>query len=332
VVGDTPRATVLFPSYQNGKLIAERDYYVDQLKRHGIRANVVARDKTRDLAVLQLESVPADVPALKLAVDTVNPGQMVHSIGNPGGTGALWVYTPGTVRQVYHKKWKSKVGDDLLSFEGQVIETDSATNPGDSGGPLVNDKGELVGVTQGGAVGLRLVSTFVDASEVRQFLVSKPVTGLATPKPTAPPRDTFLAIQDSGEFFSPEVVSKANDDVRDLYRTKNKDFLIETYLSVPADQLEKVKSSSEEKTRYFRTWTRERIKAKDVNGLCLIICKNPTFLFCDVSSEARPVFDEQTVKELVDLVRDQFKKKEYDKGLTEAIRFVREKLAKESGK
>jgi hypothetical protein len=30
------------------------------------------------------------------------------------------------------------------------LANNSPTNPGDSGGPLVNDKGELVGVTQGG--------------------------------------------------------------------------------------------------------------------------------------------------------------------------------------
>jgi len=330
VVGDNPRATVLFPSYQNGKLIAERDFYIEKLKRSGIRGRVVARDKTRDLALIELESVPANAVALKLALDTVSPGQTVHSIGNPGGSGALWVYTPGKVRQVYHKKWKAKVGDEVLSFEAEVIETDSATNPGDSGGPLVNDKGELVGVTEGGAIGARLLSTFVDGSEVRAFLVSKDVTALPAPKRKAPVRDAFLPIQDEAKFSSAESVTKVNDDLREIFRKYNRDFLIESYMSVPADQLEKVKSSNDEKTRYFRRWTRERIKAKDVNGLCLIICKNPSFLYCEASPDARKIFDDKTIQELVDLVREQFKKKDYDKGLAEAIRFVREKWEKES--
>ena len=65
----------------------------------------------------------------------------MHSIGNPGTSGALWVYTPGKVRQVYSKKWKAKLDErNIHTFQAKVIETDSPTNPGDSGGPLVNDR------------------------------------------------------------------------------------------------------------------------------------------------------------------------------------------------
>ena len=54
--------------------------------------------------------MPDGVPELVLAKASAEPGQSVHSIGNPGGSGALWVYTPGKVRQVYPKKWTAKLG------------------------------------------------------------------------------------------------------------------------------------------------------------------------------------------------------------------------------
>jgi HEAT repeat protein len=96
-------------------------------------------------------------------------------VGNPGTSGALWVYAPGVVRQVYHRKWK--VRDDMdgsiHDFDADIIETQSPTNHGDSGGPLVNDRGELVGVTQGVVVsqGTQL-SLFIDLAEVRRFVDS----------------------------------------------------------------------------------------------------------------------------------------------------------------
>ena len=111
---------------------------------------------------------------MPLAAESPDPGQTVHSLGNPGRSGALWVYTPGKVRQVYSKTWKAKLDDRTHTFEARVIETDSPTNPGDSGGPLVNDKGELVGVTEGGATDAQLLSLFVDLSEVKKLLRRRP--------------------------------------------------------------------------------------------------------------------------------------------------------------
>src|SRR4051812_47379288 len=148
VVGDVKNATVFFPQYEGKKVVPDRKAY-----RTGIPGEVVEIDKQADLALIRIDRVPDGVPELPLAKDTPDPGQSVHSIGNPGKSGALWVYTPGKVRQVYSKKWKAQLDEKtVITFEAKVIETDSPTNPGDSGGPLVNDKGELVGVTQGGAL------------------------------------------------------------------------------------------------------------------------------------------------------------------------------------
>ncbi len=333
VVGENREVTLLFPAYRDGKLIAEREFYLENLRPLGLRGKVVTRDKKHDLTLVQLGSVPNGARALALAAASVSPGQTVHSIGNPGGSGALWVYTAGKVRQVYHKKWNGKLGDKTEPFEAQVVETDSATNPGDSGGPLVNDRGELVGVTQGGAVGARLLSTFVDVSEVRKFLATQDVATLPAPKAPAPPRDTALGIRDEGKFFSPEFVAKADEEIRDLYRRYGKDFLIETYAGVPADRAEKVRTmSAEEKTKFFRDWARERLRAKEVNGLCLLVCRNPTFLYIDVSGSARPAFDESFIKELLKTVLTQFRDKQYEQGVTEAVRRVRERLAAGSDK
>jgi len=172
VVGESNKVLALFAAFPNGKLKVETSYYWQQIKDgNAIHGEVIARDASRDLALIRLEKLPQGVHVLRLATEGVSPGQRVHSIGNPGRSGALWVYTSGTVRTpAYHKRWSVRDGDQTLSFNADVIETQSATNQGDSGGPLVNDQGDLVAVTQGYATNAQLLSLFIDASEVRNFL------------------------------------------------------------------------------------------------------------------------------------------------------------------
>ena len=76
----------------------------------------------------------------------------------------------------------TRAAEFARTFEAKVVETDSATNPGDSGGPLLNAKGELVGVTQGGAINAQLVSTFIDVSEVKSLLTTKAVKDVKADK------------------------------------------------------------------------------------------------------------------------------------------------------
>ena len=177
VVGrDSENVLVAFPHYQNGKSVAkaERSFYENLIKTGGaIRGKVIAREPKCDLALIQLDKVPEDAWQLPLAQESPSPGQDVHSVGNPGQSGALWVYTAGKVRQVYHHKWRAGTGNEYLDLEAEVVETQSPINRGDSGGPLVNNKGHLVGVTQGHLLDAQELSLFIDVSEVRRFLKSK---------------------------------------------------------------------------------------------------------------------------------------------------------------
>jgi S1-C subfamily serine protease len=208
VVGaDDDRVVVFFPHFENGKLISERSAYKSFIsKGGGIRGKVLYRDDRRDLAVIRLEKtkLPANTAVLRLAPADVRPGQTVHSIGNPGSSGAFWVYTQGSVRAVYNKKWRSMLGRDLHEFEARVVETQSPTNPGDSGGPLVNDKGELIGVTQGFKQDAQLLSLFIDVSEVRSFLKEH----------NKLPKNSLVASAESGS--ASQDTEKSSDKVKPL--------------------------------------------------------------------------------------------------------------------
>ncbi|WP_145258835.1 S1 family peptidase [Calycomorphotria hydatis] len=166
VTGDSRSAVVFFPDSKKGTVVADRQHYLDNLKTLGIKGRVISIDRKRDLAMIELTRLPYGVEAIKVAKDSVSPGEDVHSVGNAGATGALWSYTSGTVRAVYKKSFKTKVGP----HEFMVVETQNPINSGDSGGPLVNEAGELAGISQAMSPKARLVSYNVDISEVKGFL------------------------------------------------------------------------------------------------------------------------------------------------------------------
>lgn len=166
VVGTARTAVVFFPDMKDGSPNVDRSHYLKEVKKLGLKGRVVAADLKRDLALIEIPKIPEGVEAVKLAENTTTPGEEVHSIGNPGATEALWVYTSGTVRSVYDKKFRTGAGE----HDFKVVETQSPINSGDSGGPVVNSKGELVAISQAISPKARLVSYCVDISEVKAFM------------------------------------------------------------------------------------------------------------------------------------------------------------------
>ncbi len=214
VVMESEDVLVVFPQYDNNKaLIPERDRYrailnnPRLLNKSYFVAKVLIRDKKKDLALLQLPKIPPGVSALPLAKEPPTPGRTVYSLGNPGASGALWVFTKGEVRQVYNKKWHVQLTEtEIAEMEARIIETSSPTNHGDSGGPLISDRGEMVGVTQGGAVDAAQISTFVEISEVKKLLAKIGVTN-----PKAGPLPDLTASNKSTNATADNTDSKKSE-------------------------------------------------------------------------------------------------------------------------
>jgi hypothetical protein len=168
VVGSSETVLVLFPAYEDGRVIPERSHYTKNVK--AVRGEVIVSDPRHDLALVKLESVPEGVTELKLAAESASPSDQTHSIGNPSASEALWVYTFGTVRQVYRRKVKFEDQE----VDARVLETQAPINPGDSGGPVVNDRGELIGVSAAINRSGNLFSICIDVAEVKEFLGDVP--------------------------------------------------------------------------------------------------------------------------------------------------------------
>ena len=130
-----------------------------------------------DLALLKIDAT--GLPALRLAdFSTVNPGQSVIAIGNPG-LGLPDTVTKGIVSAVGRfSQLQGLTQNQGLQFEmlygsGTWIQTDAAINPGNSGGPLLNAQGEVIGVNTLAALGKQGIFFAVSSKDLltvlRQF-------------------------------------------------------------------------------------------------------------------------------------------------------------------
>lgn len=155
VVGNAREVAVVFKPQKDGEKIGPAN---------AIRGRVRKIDPVRDLALVEIESVPANAVAIPFgSMSEAQVGADVHAIGHPQGH--TWTYTKGLISQVRpNYEWGSHKAD--------VIQTQTPINPGNSGGPLIGDNGKMIGVnsfkTQTGE-GLNFA---VAINEVERFLAA----------------------------------------------------------------------------------------------------------------------------------------------------------------
>jgi S1-C subfamily serine protease len=165
VVGDQEMASVVFP-FKSSVGVTYNGYM-----NHA--GKVIHRDKSRDLAVIELSNLPSQARQVPLAAVSAKPGQTVHLIGNPGlgqGKPTLWVYSYGKARQVERLTSFIPGPNFTLTLDCQILLTTLPSNGGDSGGPVVNDSGELVAVVHGDFPGKNAIQKSIDISEIHAAL------------------------------------------------------------------------------------------------------------------------------------------------------------------
>src|SRR5947209_14362260 len=101
-------------------------------------------------------------------------------------------------------------------------------------------------------------------------------------------------IRDEAKFFSPEAVKKANEQIREIFAKHGKDLLIETFPSVPADELDKVKAmDAKAKAEYFSKQSIDRARQRVVNGIYILVVREPKYLYVEITPEGREDFDKE---------------------------------------
>jgi len=104
---------------------------------------VAGRDRSTDLAVVQVNETPGYVEALPVAERSPKHGTKVAAIGHPFGLDGT--ITHGIVSGL-NRSMPTTTGFTIPN----VVQTDAPINPGNSGGPLVRCDGTVVGVNSAG--------------------------------------------------------------------------------------------------------------------------------------------------------------------------------------
>jgi len=114
-----------------------REVEVTLSNKKKYKATVIGRDRTHDLAVIQIKA-PGLVPATLGDSKALIVGQNVYAIGNPFGLSGTM--TRGIISSM--RPIQTPEGAEI----DEAIQTDAAINPGNSGGPLLNSHGEVIGI------------------------------------------------------------------------------------------------------------------------------------------------------------------------------------------
>ena len=129
-------------------------------------ADIVAEDKTTDLAILKIKS---DIPHKRASLilpETLSivRGETVYVVGNPGGLDATIVKgIVSNLNRTFEFPWTDNTKLAMIQFSG-------GTYGGNSGGALYNDKGYLIGVPAAGVTQAAFIGLAVPAEVVRTFM------------------------------------------------------------------------------------------------------------------------------------------------------------------
>jgi serine protease Do len=155
----------------------EADYTVVMNDGTKYMAEVLGRDPSNDLAVLQIQPEEGqEFPHIILDADEPKVGQSVIAIGYALGRFSNTVST-GIVSGLQRDITASDGSGYNASTLYDVIQTDTAINPGNSGGPLLNLEGEAIGMNVAVEQGAQGIGFAIPISDVRQVVESVLATG-----------------------------------------------------------------------------------------------------------------------------------------------------------
>jgi S1-C subfamily serine protease len=153
-------------------VVQTADTVIVEFADHGpILAEVISSEPAADVALLQLQRVPAGVKPVKLGdSDQALIGEQVFVVGAP-----LGISHTLTVGHLSARRKPNAAFSGM--FAAEFFQTDAAINGGNSGGPMFNRNGEVIGIVSyilsqsGGSDGLGFAVT---SNIARRLLLDEP--------------------------------------------------------------------------------------------------------------------------------------------------------------
>ncbi len=124
---------------------------------------------------------------------------------------------------------------------------------------------------------------------------------------------------------SAQAVQDANGHIDAIKEKRKKDLIIETFKTAPENKSADVERMSDKaKSEFFAGWAAKRSSELELDGVYVLICKQPSYVFVAAGAETRKkAFTPADITGLRQLLVDRFKAKEFDRGLREGVTYVR---------
>ena len=179
------------------KNMVDESYLISKVE--SFNANLIKVNKTKDLAMLEVENLPIRLKPITYGkFNKIRPGQTSFAIGHPEGL--LWTFTSGMISQVRpNYNWKYEGSRHAAN----VIQTQAAINPGNSGGPLFNKNKELIGLNTFTSEGENL-NFAIAINDVIDFINEKP-------KPLKKKKSKYIQKKDKGNTWIKKKKKKKSE-------------------------------------------------------------------------------------------------------------------------
>jgi uncharacterized membrane protein YgcG len=143
----------------------------------------------------------------------------------------------------------------------------------------------------------------------------------------AVPTSAQPEVLDQARMFSAEAIKKANEQIAELYRATKVELVIETFPEVPADHKAKLAALGEKK--FFQSWAEERAKERRVEGVYILLCRNPGKLQYHVDARmASKGFTPAKGEAMAQTMLAKLREKKFDAALLAATSAVSDAVAK----
>ena len=140
-------------------------------------------------------------------------------------------------------------------------------------------------------------------------------------------------VLDNGAFFSEQAKSDAAKVIGEMERTLHKDLAIETFKEIPADL--KAGVNMQDKTalsHLYEQWALKQAKQKGVNGVYLLLVKEPSHLHAVVGNETqRQAFTLKDRDALLNLMLAKLRVHQNDEALRDGVNFVSATMKSHAG-
>jgi len=141
-----------------------------------------------------------------------------------------------------------------------------------------------------------------------------------------PDGSALAEVKDETGMFSSSALQQADQATRQFKQKYGKEMLVEVFAEIPSDL--RPQYSADRKDQFFANWIKRRFGDLKIDGIYVLIVRNPAHLQVDAGGKTRErAFTQQNIDQLTNILAPHFRNKQYDDGLMDAVNFVDRTLA-----